>query len=130
MSRRPREVATTTLIKRYWLPVLVYLAAIFTVSAQPNLRAPISFEQSDKLYHLLEYGLLGLLLARAFSATLRQASPIAVALIATSCGIVIGTSDEYFQSYVPGRESSAFDLMADTAGVAISQVVFRVLARD
>ena len=113
-----------------WLPVLAYVAVIFTLSAQPNLQPPIRFEQSDKLYHLLEYGGLGFLLARALTPTFRKAAPLAVALIATSCGVVIGTTDECFQSTVPGRECSGFDLLADTTGVALAQIAFRLFARD
>ena len=114
----------------YWLPVLLYITIIIVLSAQPFLRPPIEFRESDKLYHLLEYLGLGLLLARATRASAGAWRPLTVALLATSCGILVGTSDEYLQSFIPGRDSSGYDLLADTAGLALAQIVYRVLVRD
>ena len=114
---------------RYWLPVLAYLAVIFSLSAQPNLTPPLRFQNSDKLYHLAEYGGLGLLLARALRPELPGARPIAVASLAVLIGSGVGAADERFQASVPGRDSSPFDWTADTAGVALAQGVFAWLAR-
>jgi VanZ family protein len=130
MPRRRSDTNASRLLASFWLPVLVYVAAIFVVSAQSRLQPPLTFNQSDKFYHFLEYGLLGLLLARAFRATMRDLSPLVVALVAVSCGIVVGTSDEYFQSFIPGRDSNALDLAFDTVGLALAQVGFRLLVRD
>jgi VanZ family protein len=103
---------------------------IFTLSAQPNLKPPIQFSNSDKMYHLLEYGGLGLLLARAIRSTGRLRSALHVGLLALCFGIVVGTCDEMFQSTVPGRQSSGFDLMADTLGIAVAQLVYGAWARE
>ena len=48
----------------FWAPVLLYVSVIFGLSAQPNLKPPLSFENADKFFHMLEYGGLGFLLAR------------------------------------------------------------------
>jgi len=130
MTRRGAERGFLSLFLRYWLPVLAYITAIVTVSAQPYLRGPIEFTNSDKIYHVLEYSILGLLLARAMRGSAPGWPPMAVALSAIACGILVGTSDEFFQSFVPGRISSAFDLLADTVGVALAQVVYRALVKD
>src|SRR6185295_10991524 len=50
-------------------------------------------------------------------------------LIAICLGIMVGTCDELFQSTVPGRQSDVFDLMADTAGLTLAQLVLRVISR-
>jgi len=97
----------------YWLPVLLYVTVILTLSAQPYLQNPLKFHNSDKLCHLLEYGGLGILLARALRGTMRL-----------RVGSLIGAGDEYFQSFVPGRDSSVFDWMADTLGVMLAQVIY------
>ena len=114
----------------HWLPVLAYVGLIFVLSAQPHLKPPIQFENSDKLYHLAEYGGLGLLLARAIRAAGRFRSGLQVGLMALCLGIVVATCDELFQSTVPGRESSGFDLLADTIGLAIAQLVYRAAVRE
>lgn len=125
MERPLAERPLAQRIARFWLPVLVYLAGIFTLSAQPHLRAPIEFPDSDKLYHLMEYGGLGWLLARAFHDALPGKPWWRRALIAIGVGIVIAACDELFQSTVPGRESSVFDALADTLGVATAQWLYR-----
>jgi VanZ family protein len=127
MSRTAQRVTSQRFL-RYWLPVVLYVCLIFFVSAQPYLRPPLHFNGADKVAHLIEYGILGALLGRAVSASWK-ASRTAVALFAICIGIVVGTCDELFQSTVPGRQSSGFDLMADAAGVAIAQIVSRALAR-
>jgi VanZ family protein len=114
---------------RYWLPVLAYVTVIFFVSGQPRLKPPGGVFYADKLAHLGEYGLLGLLLARAVRSTPRLASPVAGGLVAIGVGVVIGASDELFQSTVPGRDSSVLDFLADTAGLLMSQIAYFFIRR-
>jgi VanZ family protein len=108
----------------YWLPVLAYLTAILWLSSEPNLRAPTLFHLTDKFYHVLEYFGFGVLLARALRSSMRIREPLFAGLIALAMVMVVGASDEYFQSFIPGRDSSVFDLLADTAGGAVAQLVF------
>ncbi len=130
MTRRPPERFFRKFML-YWLPVLAYITVIIFLSAQPNLQPPIRFPNADKVYHLIEYLGLGVLLARAWRATGRMRRPLSAALVAISCGVVVGTSDEYFQSFIPGRQSSAFDLLADAAGLALAQFAYlRAFAAD
>ena len=129
MGRQTAARPAATLMLGYWLPVVLYVGVIFLVSAQPHLRPPLSFQFSDKLMHVLEYSGLGVLLARALLASGPRQRPAALALLALCLGIAIGTADELFQATVPGRQSSGFDLMADTLGVGLAQIVYRTLAR-
>ena len=128
--RRPGERSGFMMFLLYWLPVLAYITVIITLSAQPYLEPPIKFQNADKFYHVLEYFGLGVLVARAIRATMRLSLPLFAALIALSIGIVVGTGDEYFQSFIPGRQSSAFDLLADTIGLLVAQLVYLVFARE
>lgn len=118
------------LFTRYWLPVAAYVSVIFVLSAQPNLRPPFQFQNSDKVSHLLEYGGLGLLLARALRATLRPRSWLFTTMLALGLGLGIGAGDEYFQSFVPGRDSTVFDWLADGTGLTFAQLVYLAAARD
>ena len=127
---RPPERRFFTLFTRYWLPVLLYVTMVIAISAQPYLVPPMEFRYEDKLIHVLEYFGLGVLIARALRATMRLHLPLAAALIALSLGIVVGTGDEYLQSFVPGRQSSAFDLLADTVGLALAQLVYLAFTRE
>ena len=124
MSERPPARTFFKKFLIYWLPVLLYVTVILTLSAQPYLQNPLKFHNSDKLCHLLEYGGLGILLARALRGTMRVRIALFAAMMAIGVGSLIGAGDEYFQSFIPGRESSVFDWMADTLGVMLAQVIY------
>lgn len=128
--RRLARVGTGRLFARYWLPVLVYVSVIFILSDQPGLRPPLKFTNSDKLMHMLEYGGLGWLLVRAFRAAMPARSWVFTSMLALGLGLCIGAGDEYFQSFVPGRESSVFDWLADGTGLIFAQLAFLAAARD
>jgi VanZ family protein len=118
------------LFVRYWLPVLGYVSVIFVLSAQPGLQSPLRFQNGDKVMHLLEYGGLGLLFARAVLASFPARPWVFVSLLALFTGLGIGAGDEYFQSYIPGRESSVFDWLADGTGLTLAQLAYLALARE
>ena len=115
---------------RYWLPALVYVAVIFTLSAQARLTPPLHFQNSDKVMHLLEYGGLGLFLSRAIRASMPGRTWLATALATAFVGLTIAACDEKFQSYVPGRESSVFDWLADGIGITFAQIAFLAFAHE
>jgi len=70
---------------------------------------------SDKLAHGLEYGILGILLFRAFQHTNHRMDSISLAII---CAVAFGLSDELHQWFVPHRQADIWDLLADTIGAA------------
>jgi VanZ family protein len=109
---------------RYWLPVLAYVGMIFTLSAQPNLQVPFRFENADKVVHMTEYCGLGILMVRALRTLPRLASAALAGIVAILIGVGIATSDELFQSTVPGRDSDVFDAIADTIGVTLAQISY------
>ena len=129
MPGRPREGTFFHRFLRYWLPALAYVTLIITLSAQPHLKPPLDFRFADKLAHLVEYGVLGALLVRALRGTLRLRLAFAAALLAIAIGALIGAGDEYFQGFVPGRESSVLDWMADVAGITLAQMVYALAVR-
>lgn len=101
-----------------WLPVVVYTAFIFWLSSAPRVPPPfLRWPGADKLVHLSEYTPLGILLLRAFS---RSQFPAAFAT-----GAMIGGLDEMFQGFVPTRNVSPLDFLADMAGVAIGLAIYR-----
>ncbi len=105
---------------KYWVPPFLYMALIFVVSSleQPPLPMP-EFEwlTIDKLYHFVEYAVLGGLLAIAFV----KAKPAVVPskliwLVAMVLSILYGASDEWHQTFVPGRFATLADWVADALG--------------
>ena len=129
-AHRPPERRFFSLFLRYWLPVMAYVTVILWLSSQPYLQPPLHFRNSDKVAHILEYSVLGFLLARAWRSTMRIRFALGAAMIALAMGIAIGAGDEFYQSFVPGRDSSVFDLLADSIGLALAQIAYLLIARD
>jgi VanZ family protein len=115
---------------RYWLPVLAYVALIFALSSRPNLRPQLKFEFADKVAHIMEYGGLGVLTVRALRSVPRFRAPLLGGMLALFLGLVVGISDELFQSTVPNRDSNVLDVVADMIGLALAQLVYLVMRRD
>jgi len=111
---------------RFWFPVLLYIVLIFTVSSIPNLRIPNFPGLSDKLVHACEYGVLGFLMVRALRGT-TMATSVPAALVAILFGLTVALADELYQAYIPGRQSDPLDFAADSAGLAISAILFLLL---
>jgi VanZ family protein len=108
------------------LPPLLYALAILSLSLLKNPPAPdLGISWEDKIYHCMEYFVFGLLVARAFpgfSVQPRRRSKIAMLIL---FGILYSAIDETIQYFVPGRDSSVWDSLADTIGFTLS--VFVVL---
>lgn len=114
----------------WWLPVIAYVSTIFVLSSQPGLHPPVTFQNSDKVMHLLEYGGLGFLLGRALRATMGWPLGATASLVVVGVGMAIGAADEWWQSHVPGRDSTVLDWCADSAGLVLLQIVQLVFGRD
>lgn len=122
MSAR-RDAPSGLLFLRYWLPVIAYFGLVSWLSNQSQLAPPPMVFPIDKVAHFIEYGILGGLLWRAWRATFGRSYAALVATAALSCAVLMGTIDEIHQSFVPGRDSSPYDLFADAAGATIAQII-------
>lgn len=97
-----------------WLPVALYMAAIFYVSSLPQ---PLVPPGGDKPWHVLGYLGLGVVTVRAVAGGLSAAIDWRVAALATAIAIGYGATDELHQAFVPGRSARLADVVADAIGV-------------
>ena len=75
------------------------------------------FPISDKLLHFIAYGIMAVLFCRAFNNTERWHQRRALLfLLSVMATTLYGLSDEWHQSFVPGRNAGAGDALADFAG--------------
>jgi VanZ family protein len=112
-----------------FLPALAYAGLIFALSASPNPLPflPQSFLHQDKLLHAAEYAVLaGLLVPGLRLAGMRPALALVVALAAASA---YGATDEFHQSFVPGRDADPLDWAADTAGATLGALAASAFLR-
>ena len=114
---------------KFWFPLVLYSGIIFYISSRPNLKPPLEGFSIDKIFHLGEYIPFGFLLARAFWGLKQQISDKKLTLIAILGSCLYGMSDEYHQSFVPGRFASGLDVLADTLGGFIGALLFVKLKR-
>ncbi len=69
-----------------------------------------------KIAHFVEYAVLAILAARAFSSSSKQSLRRRWFLASLLLVIVYSLSDEYHQSFVPSRGASIYDSFIDMAG--------------
>ncbi len=94
---------------RPWLLALAWAALIFGLSARPAQDLPTLFFGADKFVHIALYAPLGWWLARGFG----------VGWLAVLVATAYGVSDEWHQSFVPGRMPSLADVGADAVGALL-----------
>jgi VanZ family protein len=106
-----------------WAPVVAWMAVVFFFSSLSNLgraaRVP------DWVSHPIEYGVGAGLVCRALEGGRRRALTMSTALTATLLTTAYGVTDEYHQSFVPGRTSDLGDVAKDFAGAAAACVLYR-----
>jgi len=132
------------LFKKYWLPVLLWMGVIFVMSTdlggaehtsriiEPILRwlnPQVTAETIERVHflvrkggHLTEYAVLALLVRRAFFQTRTDgggngARILALTLLVTAA---YAATDEFHQSFVPGRTAAVGDVLIDTSGGLIA----------
>lgn len=136
---------------KYWLPVLIWMAVIFTGSGDPH-----SYEHSSRfvepflrwlfprmtqehietihLYirkcgHLTEYAVLALLLWRALRRPVKNDPRPWIwreARLALGIVMLYAATDEFHQLFVPERTGLVSDVFIDTAGGVAGLLALRV----
>lgn len=128
----------------YWLPLLIWMALIFSISTDagstrhtsrfigPILRWLIPGISDEavgavqlsvrKTAHMVEYGVLAVLAWRARRKPVR-ADPRpwrrSEALFALSVAALFALSDEWHQSFIPSRQGQVTDVLIDTLGAGL-----------
>jgi VanZ family protein len=107
------------LIGLYWLPVIGYAALIFYFSSliyPGDVMPSFLVAVSDKMLHMLEFGILGILCYRAFRHAAGTWAARYGLLLAIMASVLYGFADELHQAIVPGRTADAWDFLADATG--------------
>lgn len=113
--RRPAELLR---LLSLWGPVVVWMAAIFTVSSSSPASLPRLSAPGSAAAHAFEYAVLAVAVLRALTgADLARVTGGRV-LQAVAFSFVYGLTDEVHQSFVPGRTPELLDVAADAAGAA------------
>ena len=105
-----------------WALVAAWMAVVFVVSSLSRLG--IAARVPDWISHPVEYGIGAVLLCRALTApgrVPRGTSAVTAVLLAT----LYGVTDEYHQSFVPGRTADPADVGKDFLGATAAALFYR-----
>jgi VanZ family protein len=112
----------------YWLPLIVYCLAIYIQSDLPSPEQLPSFEFSDKLLHFFAYALMGVLFYRAYHTLRIKDNLRMLILLSVVSASLYGISDEIHQYYVPFRDASIYDVIANILGSSCGVYLYSVWA--
>lgn len=128
---------------KFWLPVLIWMAVIFSASADshsyqhsssivmpllrwlfphmPESEREVIHHILRKCCHLTEYAILGLLVFRALHHSKNRLPAWSWPRVGGALLIIFlyASSDEFHQRFVPTRTSRFSDVLIDTAGGCI-----------
>ena len=109
----------------FYLPPLLCMGTIFYLSSCSwvPIPLPVWMIVRDKVAHAIMYGLLCYLWIRAFRMGEDRSLSSNLFIVAVSITVAYGITDEYHQSFVPGRTATAGDALADSIGALVSGVV-------
>jgi VanZ family protein len=99
----------------YRTPLLLYMGYIFYMSSGPVEAAAFSYFP-DYLLHAAGYSVFYVLAHWAFHEGLPPVAGRGGYWLPWLATVLYGASDEFHQSFVPSRQCSASDLLADAAG--------------
>jgi VanZ family protein len=103
-----------------WLFVLTWLA-VTALALHPRAPEIGQFENADKLRHMVAFGTLVALAQLTRSASAAHTAQHAAALVLYGIGIEIA------QLFVPGREASLADVVADCLGITLGLLALAAL---
>src|SRR3989338_9153876 len=98
-------------IFKYWLPPILWAGVIFTFSSMTVTPTSQVYWQDfvvKKSAHLVEYFLFYIFIYRAFKNT-TNISGANIYLLSLAIVVLYALSDEYHQSFTPGREPKLRD---------------------
>ncbi|MFQ6102612.1 MAG: VanZ family protein [Anaerolineae bacterium] len=101
----------------HWLPPLAWMGLIFLLSAQPDLPevpGPWLDTLLKKTGHALGYSILAWLYLRPLRERFHHATVPRV--LGFGLAVLYALSDEYHQTFVPGRKGTLWDVAVDGVG--------------
>lgn len=112
------------------VPFLGASMTLYWLSSIPELVTPdLGFTWQDKFYHVIAYSVYGVATALAVIAIKDDQRVPRLRLLTLIVAMTFAASDEIHQSFVPGRDGSIYDWVADLVGVSLALLVVPRLRR-
>jgi VanZ family protein len=112
------------------LPAPLLAGVIWLLSSQSILPQPKGILGWDKLQHFAAFTVLAAAVGIWISPAFWKRRPALSLLLAALVGSAYGAVDEFHQYFVPGRECSFWDWLADTFGAFFGATVVLLFMRS
>jgi VanZ family protein len=110
---------------RRWGPAILLMAVIFVFSSLPSAELP-NFNWADRIVkkggHALGYGLLAFGYLRGLKGEIHQVSARQL-LGAWLMAVLYSATDEFHQSFTPGRHPAVTDILIDSIGAVVALIL-------
>ena len=116
--------------RKYWLPLIVYCAAIFLQSSFASPDVELDRFHFDKILHVLVYAGLGILFYRAYGTLRISVNQTVLIFLSIFSAVLYGASDELHQSFVAERQADLFDLLADIIGSTCGVLIYSRITKQ
>jgi len=107
--------------RQRWLWVIALACSLVLASGNTPAQIPGSFVGFDKVAHFCVFGLLATFVLRTGAVWRRRGWRGWIALAVVSA---FGATDEWHQSFTPGRAVEFADWIADTSGAALAVTLY------
>lgn len=115
-------------IIRLWLPVIIWAGLIFYLSSIPDLKTNLGYDFIlRKIAHAVEYFILTFFLHRAFKGSFKM-GVFHFFIYPATLSFFYAVSDEFHQSFVPGRSASVRDVLIDSIGILGFCIIIKIFA--
>lgn len=110
---------------------IVVALAIFILSSRSKLPLPDSvlFPGMDKILHAFAFGCFAFAFSYWLGSDRWKAKPVVCVLIVCIATACYGASDEIHQMFVPGRDASIYDWIADCTGALAASLLRTAIVR-
>jgi VanZ family protein len=106
---------------------------ILIATLTPGKSLPsISLFQFDKLIHVIIFGVFAWLVLRTYflSGALNNFNKIKIYLCVGCATILFGITIEGIQDFIPDRSADRYDVIANTFGIILFQIIFYIIHRN
>ena len=111
------------------LPALLIAGIIWFLSSQSTLPQPKGILGWDKLHHVAAFAALAATAGLWASPAFWKRRPALIVLIIALAVSAYGVIDEFHQYFVPGRDSTFWDWLADTIGALLGATAMLLFMR-
>lgn len=112
-----------------WFLVWLWVVVITISTLVPGRVVP-KLHGMDKIFHLLEFLALGILLLNAFMKSRFYASLNLLIILTIMLGCLYASLTEWMQNFVPGRNADVYDLLSDLIGLNLGVIMYLRGVRD